>query len=216
MMSIKVHVHQAIESQAETDDYPVVVNDSIDEDYHLFKVQMKGTDATLRYYPSKAQYVVIAGSLIRKESTDSFRNRAAIEKRNEIFSNKASYRDLGESVELLHDVVFNLEAPNTPTQFCTGRSTNATIALFDEEGRTFAEVYSEGQEAREVVPPSITPVNTPQGDNFRDSCISRLMKVTGQKLFKKSVSTYLSKDGKTGYVFRTSKIYKQGSREKYW
>lgn len=216
MMSIKVHVHQAIESQAETDDYPVVVNDSIDEDYHLFKVQMKGTDATLRYYPSKAQYVVIAGSLIRKESTDSFRNRAAIEKRNEIFSNKASYRDLGESVELLHDVVFNLEAPNTPTQFCTGRSTNATTALFDEEGRTFAEVYSEGQGAREVVPPSITPVNTLQGDNFRDSCVSRLMKVTGQKLFKKSVSTYLSKDGKTGYVIRTSKIYKQGNREKYW
>jgi hypothetical protein len=42
------------------------------------------------------------------------------------------------------------------------------------------------------------------------------MKVTGQKLFKKSVSTYLSKDGKTGYVIRTSKIYKQGNREKYW
>lgn len=216
MMSINVNVHHKIESEEEANDYPVVVKDSISEDYHLFKIQMKGTDANIRYYPSEHRYVVVAGSLIRKDCTDSFRNRKAIAKRNEIISNKASYRDLGESLELLHDVVFDIEAPNTPTQFCTARSTNATTVLVDEEGRSFAEVYSDGLVAREVIPPKITPTSTPHGGSFKNSCISRLMKVTGQKLFKESGNTYLSKDGKTGYVFKTSKIYKQGNREKYW
>jgi len=216
MMSIKVHIHQKIDSMEGTNDYPAFVNDSSNGDYHVFKVRMKGTNATLRHYPTEHKYVIIAGSLIRKESTDSFKNRAAIAKRDEIISNKGSYRDLGESLELLQDVVFIVDAPNTPTQFCTARSTNATEVLVDEEGKTFAEVYSEGQVAKGVTPQGITPEDTSVEENFKDNCIRKLMKATKQKLFKKSISTYLTEDGKTGYVFRTSKTYKQGDREKYW
>ncbi len=77
-------------------------------------------------------------------------------------------------------------------------------------------VHQTIESQKEAIPPSISPESTPQGENFRDRCISRLMKITRQKLVKKTRNTYISKDGKTGYIFRTSKIYNQGKREKYW
>jgi hypothetical protein len=51
---------------------------------------------------------------------------------------------------------------------------------------------------------------------FKESCIRRVSEAIGQKLIKKSASEFVSDDGKNGYVFRTSKIYPQGGREKYW
>ena len=217
MMSIDIYVHQQIlDSKEETDEKPVVVSEPTDTDYYLFKVQMKGTDASIRYYPSNSRYVILAHSLIRKECTDSFKNRAAIAKRNEIISDSARSKDMGESVELLQDVEFITDAPNTPTQFCTARSTNATEALKDENGRSFADVFSKDNTSKTVGSKSTPSSVTSQEDNFKDSCIRRLVQSTGGELIKKSGSTYWSSDGKTGYVFRTSKIYKQGNREKYW
>ena len=177
---------------------------------------MKGTDASIRYYPSDSRYVILAHSLIRKECTDSFKNRTAIAKRNEIIGDSVRSKDMGESVELLQDVEFITDAPNTPTQFCTARSTNATEALKDEKGRSFADVFPKGNTSKpNILDPKPSSV-TSQEDNFKENCIRRIVQSTGSELVKKSGSTYWSSDGKTGYVFRTSKIYKQGNREKYW
>lgn len=124
--------------------------------------------------------------------------------------------DKGDSVLLLYDVEFNVDTPNTPTQFCTARSTNATESLVDDAGRRFSDVFPKSVESKEIIPPSPSPASSPHEDNFKDSCIKRIIKATGKELIKKSVSTYLSKDGKSGYVLRTSKKYVQGTREKYW
>lgn len=215
MMSIEIYVHQQVESPEETDEKPLIANDSSHGDFHLFRLQMKGIDASLRYYPLEQRFVIVAGSLIRKEATNSFKNQAAIAKRNEVISNNSLSTDRGESIELLHDVEFNVETPNTPTQFCTARSTNATEALIDENGRSFSDVFAKAAKAREITPPALITASS-LNDNFKDSCIRRVIKATGKELVRKSVSTYLSKDGKTGYVFRTSKIYEHGNREKYW
>ena len=53
---------------------------------------------------------------------------------------------------------------------------------------------------------------------FADKCILRLAEVLDTDLLKvgRSRSTYKSTDGKRGYVITTSKMYTQGSREKYW
>lgn len=89
MISIEVYVHQQVETPDEPDESPVVVKDSGYGDFHLFRVQMKGTDASLRYYPSEQRFVVVAGSMIRKEATNSFKNQAAITKRNEVINNSS-------------------------------------------------------------------------------------------------------------------------------
>ena len=217
MMSIDIYVHQQIaDSKEETDEKPVVVSEPTDTDCYLFKVQMKGTDASIQYYPSNSRYVILAHSLIRKDCTDSFKNRTALAKRNEIIGDSTRSKDMGESVELLQDVEFITDAPNTPTQFCTARSTNATEALKDENGRSFANVFSKGNISKFVGSESTPSSVTSQEDNFKDSCIRRIVQSTGGELVRKSGSTYWSSDGKTGYVFRTSKIYQQGNCEKYW
>ena len=51
---------------------------------------------------------------------------------------------------------------------------------------------------------------------FADKCILRLAEVLNTDLFKVGRSTYKSTDGKRGYIITTSKMYTQGSREKYW
>lgn len=78
---------------------------------------------------------------------------------------------MGESVELLQDVEFITDAPNTPTQFCTARSTNATEALKDENGRSFANVFSKGNISKFVGSESTPSSVTSQEDNFKDNCI---------------------------------------------
>ena len=214
MMSIDIYVHHPIESFEEVNEYPVV-RESFDDDYHLFKVKMKHTDASIRYYPSEKRYVIMAGSMIRKESTDSFKNRTAIAKREEVFNDKSWSKDMGKCVELLRDVEFVTDAPNTPTQFCTARSTNATEALIDEEGRRYADVYQNNSEQK-TININHQQESSEEKDNFKESCIRRVSKVIGKELVRKSTSEYVSSDGKKGYVFRTSKIYPQGNRERYW
>lgn len=89
-------------------------------------------------------------------------------------------------------------------------------ALKEDKRHCVADVFSKGDVLRPIdseTKPSSIPS---QEDNFKDSCIKRIVQSTGSKLVKKSGSTYWSSDGKTGYVIRTSKIYKQGDREKYW
>lgn len=177
--------------------------------YHAFKVCMKDVDATINYFPSENRFIVVAGSKVRKEPTNSFGNKVAIKKREEVFADKAWSTHQGESVLLLKDVAFVTDAPNTPVQFCTARSTNATTALVDIEGRTFAAVFPK------MITKQVVPVET-NAQDFMGKCVQRLMKIVDSNLKKRGRSAYVSPDGKTGYVIRTSKMYPQGKREKFW
>ncbi|MCD8157531.1 MAG: hypothetical protein LUD77_01140, partial [Clostridiales bacterium] len=49
-----------------------------------------------------------------------------------------------------------------------------------------------------------------------DKCIIRFAKEKNMRLIKIGRSTYVSENGQMGYIFTTSKAYKQGNREKYW
>lgn len=52
--------------------------------------------------------------------------------------------------------------------------------------------------------------------NFADKCVVRLAQDVGSKLIKMGRNTYMTSDGKKGFVLTTSKAYKQGNRDKYW
>ena len=216
MIKIEVKIHQPIQLNEETGETPQSVLPTTSNDFHLFKVKMKGTDASIRYYPSEHRYVVMSHSLIRKGGTNSFKNQAAIAKRNEVISDKTWSRDLGESIELLRDVEFFTVAPNTPTHFCTARSTNATEALIDEDGKRFADVFPKDKESKLVTSDTKPLPSSSRENDFKESCINRIIKASGKELVRVSDSTYLSSDGKSGYVFRASQTYKQGNRKKYW
>lgn len=52
--------------------------------------------------------------------------------------------------------------------------------------------------------------------NYTLECVRRVSEQIGEPLIKISRTTYRTKDYKKGFVFSSSKAYKQGSREKYW
>lgn len=181
---------------------------------YAFKVCMKDVDATINYFPSENRFIVVAGSKVRKEPTNSFGNKVAIKKREEIFADKGWSTPQGESVLLLKDVAFVTDAPNTPVQFCTAKSTNATTVLVDAEGRTFAAVFPKDKQT-ETAFPKVNEVPSDDSD-FLGCCVSKFKQSVGFPLVKKGRSAYTSSDGKIGFVIRTSKMYPQGKREKFW
>jgi len=74
-------------------------------------------------------------------------------------------------------------------------------------------------EPHEIVKAVVTPEPLPTINKkvkFADKCISRLAQLTNMELIKVGRSTYKTSDGTKGYVVTTSKVYKQGNRDKYW
>lgn len=201
------------ESQVESDttkDSPFVKEDNTPS-YHAFRVNIKHTDARIHFYPNEGKFVVLAGSKVRRDCTESFANKAAIAKREEVFDDKTWSLPQADSVMLLRDVEFFTDTPNVPVQFCTARSTNAITTLIDNEGKTFAEVFPKTHSTQKT----IGNTNTNEND-FLGKCIQRLKESVGCDLTKQSRNVYTSSDGKAGFIIRTSKVYPQGKREKYW
>lgn len=227
VLTLEVNVKQIHNIKSEQEDElekPSVVakkeeyNQKKPSNYYVFKVCMKDVDATINYSPSENRFVVLAGSKVRKEPTNSFANKAAILKRAEVFADKTWSTPQVGSIVLLKDVEFIVDSPNTPVQFCTARSTNATTALRDAEGRIFAEVFSKSRQTdpeSKSQPPKSVEVPSDDSDFF-GRCATKLKQAVGLPLVKKGRSVYISPDGKTGYVIRTSKMYRQGQREKFW
>lgn len=224
ILSVDVYTKQSYaflpEPEREFDDVPTIAADSygVQETsrHFVFKISQKCVEATIKYYPSENRFVVVAGSKVRKEPTNSFDNKTAISKRKEVFADKTWSAPQDESMLILKDVVFETNTPNVPVQFCTARSTNATTALKDAEGRTYAEVMSGQYENDNESHLQIEHEGQPTGSDFLGSCISRLKRAVLSPLIKKGRSAYMTTDGKTGYVIKTSKMYPQGKREKFW
>lgn len=189
------------------------IDDNSIPNYLSFALEMKYTSARINYFPEQGKYVVLAGSTVRKHSTDSFDNKNAIVRRKEVFGDNTWSKQQGDSMILLRDVEFDVSAPNIPVQFCTGRSTNATEALKDENGVSYKNLFANSDGVIQTIG-SPAPAN--QLITFKDKCIQKIKDIMGTEVKKKNSSSYVSLDGKTGFVFRTSKIYQQGKREKFW
>lgn len=190
------------------------------EDYKVFRLREpnKGTDAQMFYYSKEQKYVIKATSRISTKETKDCSPEASI-LRKKVLADKSWAQEDGNVYVLLRDVVIMPKSglPNIPAHFCTGRSTNARTAWIDGQGRLYGEVFPKTDVVKPVAPEQFQKDSTSLTEsNFLTSCISRVGKVMGDKLIRKNGNAYISSNGEDGYVFRTSKIYKQGNREKYW
>lgn len=96
------------------------------------------------------------------------------------------------------------------TDYCTKRFAKIKHLFCDALGITYEEV----EEAQVVSPKAKTTES--KKVKFADKCVVRLEQEVGSELIKMGRSTYMTSDGKKGFVLTTSKEYKQGNRDKYW
>ena len=105
------------------------------------------------------------------------------------------------------------------TDYCTKRFDKLKHLLCDSLGIKYEEIEPQETEVvQKVVVAKKSDEKPSKQVRFADKCILRLAEVLDTDLLKvgRSRSTYKSTDGKRGYVITTSKMYTQGSREKYW
>ena len=194
-------------------------SEAVSEDHLTFnlKESKKGTEAMMIFFPQEQKYVIKTNSKVSKKDTKDC-SPEALELRKKVFADKTWSRDDGNVYVLLRDVVIASKTgtPNVSANFCTGRSTNARTAWIDGQGRTYGEIFSKNRIKKITVPEIKSTASASRESSFIANCISRVGLVLGCELIKKSGNAYMSLDGKAGFVFRTSKIYQQGKREKYW
>ena len=102
------------------------------------------------------------------------------------------------------------------TDFCTKRFEKIKRLFFESLEIEFDSSIEETDVAKQVIVGSNNYSNDNKKIKFADKCILRLAEIKGEDLIKVGRSTYTSKDGQSGYVVCTSKMYTQGNREKYW
>ena len=103
------------------------------------------------------------------------------------------------------------------TEYCTKRFDKIKHLFCDSLGIPYEMLDDAPQEVTKTV--VAVPNAEPQLSKkvkFADKCIIKLAKNQGVELVKVGRSTYVTADGKKGFVITTSKVYKQGKRDKYW
>lgn len=189
------------------------------KDYVTFRLKetKKGTDALMFFYPKENKYVIKANSKISASETKDCSPEALV-LRNKICSNIDSAKRNDAVYTLLRDVTIfsKTGTPNVAANFCTGRSTNARTAWVDENGRPYGEVFPKSLNVETSTSKTKKDTTSTDDSSFLPDCIKRVAESIGKKLIRKNGNAYISADGKDGFVFRTSKIYNQGDREKYW
>lgn len=101
------------------------------------------------------------------------------------------------------------------TDYCTKRFAKIKHLFCDALGITYEEVEEAQEEVITVVSPKAKSTESKKV-KFADKCVVRLAQEVGSELIKMGRSTYMTSDGKKGFVLTTSKAYKQGNRDKYW
>ena len=101
------------------------------------------------------------------------------------------------------------------TDYCTKRFSKIKHLFCDALEITYEEVEEAQEETITVVSPKVKPAESKKV-KFADKCVVKLAQKVGNELVKMGRSTYMTADGKKGFVLTTSKAYKQGNRDKYW
>ena len=101
------------------------------------------------------------------------------------------------------------------TDYCTKRFAKIKHLFCDALGITYEEIEEAQEEVITVVSPKAKSTESKKV-KFADKCVVRLAQEVGSELIKMGRSTYMTSDGKKGFVLTTSKAYKQGNRDKYW
>lgn len=102
------------------------------------------------------------------------------------------------------------------TEFCTKRFNKLKHLLFNSLGIKYEDVDDSQEVIQEVVLPKHTKETNTKKVKFADKCVVELVQYLGTELVKSGRSSYKTKDGEKGFIIRTSKMYVQGEKEKYW
>ncbi len=101
------------------------------------------------------------------------------------------------------------------TDYCTKRFGRIKHLFCDALEITYEEIEAVQEEVITVVSPKSKPTESKKV-KFVDKCVVRLAQEVGSELIKMGRNSYMTSDGKKGFVLTTSKAYKQGNRDKYW
>ena len=196
-----------------------VINTNEDDFFtFILREPTKGTDAKMFFYPKEQKYVIKAYSKVSAKETKDCSPEAK-KLRKIAFSDSGMSRRDGDVYTLLRDftIVSKTGTPNVAGHFCTGRSTNARVAWVDEKGLSYGEVFPKSTDVNTLLPNIKSDTSASLGESsFLANCINRVSKTVGVKLIRRSGNAYVTADNNDAFVFRTSKIYEQGNREKYW
>ncbi len=106
------------------------------------------------------------------------------------------------------------------SDFCVARFETIKRLFCESMGIDYAAMKVQTEEALSSAvvhtTSNISPSTRSSTIAFAADCVCRIESYIGESLLKRSRSAYCTKDHKKGYVFSSSKAYKQGQREKYW
>lgn len=102
----------------------------------LFYCKVKNANAQ-GFYDDDG-FVVLAGSLVRKQHTPSL-SQWALNKKEEMLSDDKLVEHNNESYKLVEDLLF--KTPSGAAQIVTGRPTNGWVEWKDCDGRTLSDTY---------------------------------------------------------------------------
>lgn len=101
------------------------------------------------------------------------------------------------------------------TDFCTKRFEKIKRLFCDSLDIEY-DYYEDSQDDTNNIVKPAKQNKSSKRSNFTEKCMRRFAETRNTELIKIGRNTCLSNDGKEGFVFISSKAYKQGNREKYW
>lgn len=101
------------------------------------------------------------------------------------------------------------------TEFCVKRFDKMKHLFCDALDIEYVAAGEKDEEAAEIILPSNNSAARPTV-KFADKCVQRLAQSLGESLIRLSRGTFKTSDNLNAYAITTSKMYKQGRREKYW
>lgn len=102
------------------------------------------------------------------------------------------------------------------TDYCTKRFDKLKHLLCDSLGITYEENISTEEVVYKIVEAKKSDNKYEKQVRFADKCSIHLAETLDTDLLKVGRNVYKSVDGKQGFVISTSKMYTQGSKERYW
>ncbi len=102
------------------------------------------------------------------------------------------------------------------TDFCVSRFETMKKLFCQSMEIDYEAMKSQAEEAPVVTTVAVSVSSHNSTLNYTAECVERVSASIGEILIKINRSTYRTQDKKKGYVFCSSKAYKQGQREKYW